>query len=202
MSRTTNYGLRSLKKRKRAERSQKLEKFSQDHYWYINQILGDQTLREIIAEQLPSDTGWKLVTIPSGEEFENSWHHVCKKRKKVWNSQTVGIQNIYDHPNDTLCQSYSVLKFLGLIESGDVSLTKKIQTRMVAMWHGLLDNEKIKEQIIHSVMEYTVKKSRGVNRRDYVMKNVAPRGPKIITKIRQVLKDWENFGWEYFMLSS
>ena len=73
---------------------------------------------------------------------------------------------------------------------------------MVAMWQGLLDNEKIREQIIHSVMEYTVKKSRGVNRRDYVMKNVAPRGPKIITKIRQVLKDWENFGWEYFMLSS
>ena len=48
--------------------------FSRAHMTYINQIFGDETIREIIKEVYKKRG--KLVIHPSGPEFENSVHHV------------------------------------------------------------------------------------------------------------------------------
>ena len=51
-----------------------LEIFSRAHMSYINQIFGDETIRNII-KTVYKKRG-KLVVLPSGPNFENSIHHV------------------------------------------------------------------------------------------------------------------------------
>ena len=40
----------------------RLKQFSLDHYNYINQLLGDITLREVIMENFTSPENWTLIT--------------------------------------------------------------------------------------------------------------------------------------------
>jgi len=130
---------------------EQLRAFSINHYNYVNQLLGDQTLRTIITEEFKSPEGWSLKVESSGPEFEGSFHHYCGKGRTKWCSANEGIQDIYTHPNDTLCQSYSMMKYLGNMRDTDVTLTKELQERMVVMWRGILANRRVQEQIIFSV---------------------------------------------------
>ena len=54
---------------------QDLADFSKEHYTWINQIFGDQSVREIIGEEYPvEDT--TFVVDPATDEFPDSDHHV------------------------------------------------------------------------------------------------------------------------------
>jgi hypothetical protein len=174
---------------------EKLFEFSLDHYNYINQLLGDQTIREIIQE-VYENKDWELITEES-PDFD-SFHHLLqgkgKKKKMQWCSVEEGLQDPETHPYDTLCQSYSVLKYLDGLDKTDTKLTKKVQMKMIDMWSKLIEVPEIKEQIIDSVTQKQGGK--------YVMENIDKkyRNRKIIDKIKEVLDDWENYGYKYFML--
>ena len=210
---------------------EQLRAFSINHYNYVNQLLGDQTLRAIITEEFKSPEGWSLKVVSSGPEFEGSFHHYCGKGRSKWCSANEGIQDIYTHPNDTLCQSYSMMKYLGNMRDTDVTLTKELQERMVVMWRGILANRRVQEQIIfsvklkteeipyrvlqalakeHGVLPLNVKsttlrtklKQKGVViKPKYYMQDVSPRGPGIIKSINKVLNQWAEYGWAWYMVS-
>ena len=132
---------------------EKLKAFSLRHYYYINQLLGDLTLRAVIEEEFKSPGGWTLAVEESGPEFEGSFHHYCVKGGKQWCSVDEGIQDLGTNPHDTLCHSYSMMKYMGNIRNTDVKLTKSLQQRMVEMWRDLVANRKVQEQIIASVQQ-------------------------------------------------
>jgi hypothetical protein len=205
-----------------------LRKFGIRHYYYINQIFGDLTLREIITEEFESPGGWTLETMVTGRDFEHSFHHYCTRYNKneTWCSVLEGIQNIRDiHPHDTLCQSYSVMKYMGTISDTDTELTEELQKRMVEMWRMILNNRKISEQIVHASKQYKnyrelqgLARAKGIAasgktsaivarlKREgidpYLIQNISPkeRSGELIAKIRQVLDDWEAWGWQWFMI--
>jgi hypothetical protein len=65
----------------------KLNEFNNNFYFYINQLLGDQTLRIVVQEQFMSKYGWELVfeEVYNNElygEIKNDdertgYHHFC-----------------------------------------------------------------------------------------------------------------------------
>ena len=68
----SGYGLEVLDKQYCNDKL--LEIFSRAHMTYINQIFGDETIRQIITEVFPRDG--KLVVVPSGPNFGNTVHHI------------------------------------------------------------------------------------------------------------------------------
>ena len=94
----------------------KLNKFSFDHLTYINQIFGDQSVRQIIAEVYKTKKKYAFGVEETGDEFEHSHHHflIDKRSKQVVCSADQGYQNIYVNKNDNLCQSYSLLTYFSL----------------------------------------------------------------------------------------
>ena len=76
---------------------QDLQNFSLLHYYYINQLLGDQTLRAVIMEQFPMGKN-KLISEKGEGDFANSSHHLCMLAKnKRWCSVNEDIQNLDIH---------------------------------------------------------------------------------------------------------
>jgi hypothetical protein len=221
------------------ESNQKLCEFGMDHYNYVNQLLGDLTIREIIQEEFKSPEDWILFTVRAGHDFDDSFHHLCvkpgsinpskatvKQLKEIlekegvstkglknkpdyvyktwlvlkdtdtdavdsWCSVDEGLQNIHTHPQNTLCQSYSVMKYLGFIKDTDKNPTKDLQNRMAEMWKLIVSNKNISGQIIFSV---TQKSDDG----EFLMKDVSPRSKGIIKKINKILDEWRDYGWKYF----
>jgi hypothetical protein len=85
--------------------SEKLNEFSKEHYTYINQIFGDETVREIIKEMY-TERDWDFAVEDANADFEYSNHHVLMKEGKTgedikWCSVDEGYQNIFVNKNDT-----------------------------------------------------------------------------------------------------
>tara|TARA_A100001011_G_scaffold400150_1_gene512729 strand:- start:1138 stop:1797 length:660 start_codon:yes stop_codon:yes gene_type:complete len=168
--------------------------FRWEHYLYINQILGDRTIREIIMEEFPHTGDFKLRTIKAGRGFRGGDHHIVKKgRLNEYCSVQFGIQNVIEHPFDTLCQSYSMAYYFGLITKHQRKLTRSIQLSMIRKWREILANENIKEQIIFA----TVHKKKGKYTQELPD---TLRNSNIILKIHDVLNKWEKYGWIVFEL--
>ena len=203
---------------------EELREFGLRHYYYINQIFGDLTLREIIQEEFTSPEHFTLDTEQTGAEFEHSFHHFCGgKSGRKWCSVDAGIQNILVHPHDTLCQSYSVMKYMGNIPK-DTPLSENLQKQMVDMWRTLLNNKKIQEHIVHASQQYknypelqrlakinnlkAIGKEKAIAKRlkqagidPYLFQNITPRSKDLINKIQDVLNEWEDYGWYWFMMN-
>ena len=179
-----------------------LHEFSLRHYIYINALLGDITLRQIISEQFPNNK-WDLATEEGSGEFTDSFHHICKTKKGItqrWCSVDAGIQDLNIHGHDTLCQSYSVLYYMNGIKKTDKKLTRELQIKMINTWRKILNNTVIQGQIIFSAKSKT-------KRKEYIIlphmkiKYRTNRNPKkLISEIRKVLKEWEDYGYLWFML--
>ena len=176
---------------------QDLQKFSLLHYYYINQLLGDQTLRAVIMEEFPHKEN-RLVSEKGEGDFANSSHHLCILAKNnKWCSVDEGIQNLNIHSHDTLCQSYSVLRYFGGIGPNDKTLTKKLQMKMIKVWHKILENRTIMDQIHYSVTQTKNKK--------FLMKGIPKSYRESLTalkkKIVEVLQKWKEYGYVWFMLN-
>jgi hypothetical protein len=174
----------------------KLESFSKEHFTYINQIFGDQTLREIISEIKPNNT-FEFGIEETGEEFENSSHHILinKATKVPVCSVDSGYQNLLINKNDTLCQSYSLLTYFKKPINLD---QKQRQLDMIAMYRELLANKTFiaelnelitNKQNRHLWRDYTI------NKKKYVVMNTQ----KLLQKIKNVLTKWEKYGYWYFI---
>ena len=160
---------------------EKLENFGLDHFNYINLVFGDQNIRRHIMEATAKDRGvWKykrkqyigtgenrkraltLATIKSSE-YDNSFHHICRRGTKTICSGGMCYQHLW-RVNDTLCQSYSMMTFLGYLDESDENIdsditfrnplsgdtfiepkylqpSKNLQNAMADMWLDLLINK-------------------------------------------------------------
>ena len=172
-----------------------LEKFSVEHFTFINQLFGDQTVREVIAEVFPN-AKYQFQFEEVGEEFENSFHHVLidttKKNKRICSIQK-GHQNLQVDKNDTLCQSYSLLTFLGAPINKD-----KIQKQkdMVAMYEALLSDKHFMKKLKATI---DIPNSAWKDYRKEGTPPLAMTEKTFLSKSRQVLKKWKEYGYWYFI---
>jgi hypothetical protein len=174
---------------------EKLKIFGLEHYTYINQIFGDISVREIITEVFPSSPKYKFKALVGEGAFEGSYHHVLKYGKKTVCSVEAGHQNIDVDVNDTLCQSYSLLSYFNI----EIPTNKKDkQIAMVKMYRNMLSNPKFilaLDDVIHSGnsslwIDYTIPGD---------STNLRMVKADILNSVRKVLKDWESFGYYYFI---
>ena len=189
--------------------SEKLDEFSKEHYTYINQIFGDETVREIIKEMY-TVRDWDFAVEDANADFEYSNHHVLMKEGKTgedikWCSVDEGYQNIFVNKNDTLCQSYTLMKYLNKpIARG----MKQRQTDMVRMYRNILKKEHFNDELegMVEIMQKELKKKKRrkgvVLWKDYTTKrptNMNKSYETIHEEINSVLDKWENYGYHYFM---
>jgi len=160
---------------------EKLERFGLDHFNYINLVFGDQNIRQHIMEATAKDRGvWKykrkqyigtgknrklflkLATVKS-TEYDSSFHHICRRGRETICSGGMCYQHLW-RVNDTLCQSYSMMTFLGYLDESDENIdsaitfsnpltrqtfieskylqpSKNLQNAMADMWLDLLINK-------------------------------------------------------------
>lgn len=188
---------------------EKLAIFGRAHYSYINQIFGDQSVREIIQEVMKKKG--TLLVEKSGPEFENSFHHVFKPAKRnsmVVCSANERYQNIDVDENDTLCQSYSLMAYLQIpfdkTPSADATVEQKHSKHlaMIAMYRDILKNENFvklfSDELVfeknNELWQDTVD-----NENEFNIIEKYKTGRKIIQVIEKVLSVWEKYGWMYFV---
>ena len=142
--------------------NKKLEIFSFEHYSYINQIFGDITIRRIIRE-VYRDLAKKFLfkKINTGEEFENSFHHVLKdketaagKTKDEANmllNHKEALDFIISHPDYINPLTISSIEDIHSILAKDLDINRNIRKSRVGISgtnYKPLDNEfQIKEAL-------------------------------------------------------
>jgi len=198
------------------EWNEKMTNFSHDHYSFINQIFGDETVREIISEIYPNnDYNFNIEPPNSQGEFH---HNLIKTQSSDKNTvlkfcsvDTAKIQNTNINKNDTLCQSYSLLEYLHQpIDMHDKTAKDKMQSyrnqmQIIQMYKTILRNPKFisefknivnhnkKQKRFQRLWKY---KNKGKGKTQYIFL----WGPdKILEKIHNVLDDWQEFGYSYFI---
>jgi hypothetical protein len=184
--------------------NRELEEFSHEHYTYINQFFGDETVRKIITKIFPNKN-YIMAIEKANEDFEHvndeeepSMHHFLykkngKEKEKIC-SGINGYQNMDINKNDTLCQSYSLLTYLNKDIDPD---QKERQMDMITMYRDIIDNEKFKTEINDLMFP-------GNNKRWKISgteppKYINPNREEILAKIKEVLDKWESYGYYYFI---
>lgn len=197
---------------------QKLDIFSRAHYSYINQIFGDEGVRNLIQETIGKKFKGKLVVEPGVGAFARTDHHVFKpdgRKKDVECSAVGGYQNIYIDKYDTLCQSYSLMNYFRIpfdktpADTATVEQKYNRQMAMIHMYRTFLNNAEFVRRFIEDFVhkEYVRK---GPNAWIDYVNHSKPRQfniiaeymstPKEIVKnIHRVLSIWEAYGWMYFI---
>ena len=184
-----------------------LNVFSRAHMSYINQIFGDQTVRDIIREIFKKPG--TLIVEDGGPDFMDSNHHTFMSQEgRNICSVKLGYQNLNVDINDTLCQSYSLMTYLNIpfditpSKTATIAKKKERQIAMINMYRNILNNE----QFINIFSDEIVFESNNTVWTDSVnhkkeffiiqkFKNAAP----IIKNIHRVLDIWEDYGWCYFV---
>jgi hypothetical protein len=184
----------------------RLEEFSHYHMSYINQIFGDQTVRDIIHE-IWCNPG-SLVVEDGGTVFENSHHHVYVKAGKKICSVELGYQDLNVDINDTLCQSYSLLTYFGFpfdtTKSAVATTIMKYnkQLTMIEMYRYILANKDFvkafSDEIVFEDNNKLWTDTTGT-KPFYIIEKYKKAAP-IIKNIHNVLNMWELYGWSYFVL--
>jgi hypothetical protein len=176
--------------------NKKLKEFSFEHYTYINQIFGDQSVREIITEVFPNKQ-YQMSVEPGVGEFVDSHHHTLtdKKSKDIICSVENDDQDLAKNKNDTLCQSYSLLTYLKIPIKKD---QKKKQIDMIAMYRNILSNKKfvgtIIKEILNNPANKRIWKNETLTNKPYLIMD-----SNLIKIIKDVLDKWENYGYLYFI---
>lgn len=186
--------------------TRKLEEFSFDHLTYINQIFGDQTVREAIAaEFLNHRTCPKIQFIVEydRDEFEEGIHHVVDLGAgEIWCSvNTEPFQDIAINVNDTLCQSYTLLKAFGGLdgrvpEPGGRARHKEVQLLMIQLYRYLVGYERTWFRELLMDLELRTWVDFKDNERPFA--ETASQVDEIIGNIHNVLTEWEEYGHLYF----
>jgi predicted ABC-class ATPase len=199
--------------RNRKDCNEALKKFSKEHYTFINQIFGDRTIRSYISKFYQNeDFIFKVEVVKSTSKFENdSHHHILASKNKItpyqhpdtgkWVDRDIvcsvasGYQDLDKNQNDTLCQSYSLLTFLG--QPIDPDQFKK-QMDMIQMYREFLENEKLKmkmKEIIEEPKNTELWRDYRVVSKPFLIMDAET----IFDEIRKTLDKWETFGFYYFI---
>ena len=176
----------------------KLNAFSWRHFTYINQIFGDQSVRQIISEVYPSEE-YSFKVEPGEGVFKGTDHHVLANKKTMGRlcSVETGNQNTDVDVNDTLCQSYSLLSYFKIRIAKD---KKAKQIAMVNMYRTrLLDNkefvDKLDDVIFPKNKALWWDNTRTPKNRYRLKMNKA----NILAEIRKTLDEWESYGYRHFI---
>ena len=193
---------------------EKLFLFSREHYTYINQIFGDETIRQIIKEMY-TERELDFGVEDANEDFEYSNHHVLVKHNKrgdvvKWCSVDEGLQNVFKNKNDTLCQSYTLMKYLN---KPIVTNMKKRQMDMIRMYRNIMKREFFQDELkgVVELMQKKIRKRKTATRKKkntvrhlwkdytnepttYLHKNY----DTVYAEINSVLDTWENYGYLFF----
>ena len=223
-----NYNLNQKK-----ELLEKLNLFSLYHYWYINQIFGDQDVREFLCKSnsygsYKNNTELELFVKsvpPDDPDFDEGDHHICKKTKTGEEicSVSLGYQDLTVNPNDTNCQSYSLLEKFGSLTnkfnkpSGSQRQEEQaeILKEMVNFYSSVLktiENNKTLNKKFKEIIDYNKKHANNGEGWKTKVSNTEANievGDKIPIKeqsyeeimedIKQTLDDWDNYGYLYFI---
>ena len=200
-----------------------LEEFYSAWYTYINQVFGDEEVRELIQDYY-KDPEYKLEARlhGPGEPFEGTHHHIVsyknKKNKMIICSAEQGYQNIDKNKNDMLCQSYSLMNYLHRpMEPADPKnddndvYNMRRQQKMVEMYREFLADttflqklntlfKKIKKDEPRRWLSYINASNKyDSNEHEKTKKFLKPVDwDNIVQEIEKVLYIWERYGyWEF-----
>tara|TARA_Y100001935_G_C17277838_1_gene495723 strand:+ start:16 stop:933 length:918 start_codon:yes stop_codon:yes gene_type:complete len=191
-----------------------LVEFSNYYQTYINQVFGDETVREEVQKILKPRSQWEIAeAIPADdnafESGDDSMHHILRKKAKkdvIWCSDAINYQNTDINKNDTLCQSYTLLKLSGKLDNYKALPENEenhiaIQKEMIKLYRRIINDKKF-TKFIDKVLGYTEEYS------------VAPwidftepnnphlkelKGKEMIEKIKTTLDMWEKYGHLYLV---
>lgn len=184
----------------------KLIKFGRDHFKYINTLFGNLSIRRLIKNTKSFQTEQNkdlLFVAETSDDFSGDMHHVLykrvseKKSKKLFfcSVNTDFVQDIEKHPNDTLCQSYTLLKYMKNRLPKGFTKKKMIQRQMsmVRMYREMIANKEFTNKLIRFFKSKVILGEDGKPEieGDW-MGDVAP-------KVVDVLDRWEEYGYSYFM---
>ena len=193
-----------------------LKYFSQKHYTYINQIFGDVTIRQIISEIFPNNN-YKFHVEDVEEDntdFDGGIHHVLyetntnTKVPNKWCSVDEEYQDTNINENDSLCQSYTLLKYRNkhIVKGQNENKQKQRQMAMIKMYREILNDD----TFIHELNEVVNNKANKKLWREYLKEQYQPVKYKrqqyvkmdkdhILGRIHSTLDCWERYGYKYFI---
>jgi len=194
--------------------NEKLIQFGNAHYTFINQIFGDKGVREEIAKIWRTNIHKYKMDLDNLDEdsgFDDENHHVIYlkddegkfSKEKKWCSaygcEEPGeefppcYQDISRDINDTLCQSYALLKYLGYTFPRGTSRAarKQLQMNMVAMYRMIITNDQFREVL----NDFEIS-----SWENFVDGGVLHPDPAVLLEnISNVLDEWEAYGYHYFI---
>lgn len=191
-----------------------LYNFGRKHYTFINQIFGDESVRDIISELYPNKDYrfevtatnnsfvnhhylYKVKYDDDGNEIEDAGENICSIRE--------GYQNIKKNKNDTLCQSYSLLTFLGYKIDKNMS-RNDIQRVMCEMYQEIIENkdfiDKMKIEVLSNPENSRRFKNYTKESAPFIrIKQFQEHDKKfefLFRNIRDVLVKWQDYGYLFF----
>lgn len=174
----------------------KLEEFGLKNYTYINQIFGDETVREIITEIFPNKKYKLSVEKWFANNGEESFHHylIGKNNTRICSVDN-GYQNLNQNKNDTLCQSYSLLTYFNKPINQD---QKERQMDMIDMYRNILSNKDFLKMLDEEILKNKDNNKLWI---DYTSddKYVKMNLQHILKSINKVLNEWEEYGYYYYI---
>ena len=209
--------------------SEDYDKFSYDHYNYVNQVFGDIQVRTLLHEIYKTDKNKHLDFVygsieEHGSGFEvgnDSFHHylrnthtgekICSITAPTMNKL---VQNTNRDVNDTLCQSYSLMTYMGRPNKRHHMQRKTRQMEIIDMYRDILKNKEFIQEF-KNIIKLSIKGKKTPlgnqpewkeykhhkNQKEYwevfKINNI-----DFIERIHNTLNDWERFGYNYFIGSN
>lgn len=187
---------------KKSHEEIKLEEFSLEYFKYINIFFGNVAVRQIIKETKSFKTKFNknldfvAEEVPPEGKFEGGIHHILQKKGKTvfCSVNTNFVQDIEIHKNDTLCQSYTLLKFMeNKVPMGfDNKNIIQRQMKIIQMYRNIINNQEFSKKMTDFLNKYNILDEKNKPIISDTWKNVKK-------KINDVLKKWEIYGYSFFM---
>jgi hypothetical protein len=187
-----------------------LKIFSRAHMAYINQIFGDQTVREIIQE-IWAKSG-KLIVKESGADFENSHHHMFQTHKVKRNLIMCSVEEEYQDVdvdlNDTLCQSYSLMNYFAIkfdktpSKKASMEIKRSRQLEMIKLYRKIINNDKfliLFDEIVKNKKNKHLWEDKVDNKNPFYLIETLKKSEDILRNITNTLIVWEAYGWAFFI---
>ena len=197
--------------------NQKLVAFGRKHFTYINAFLGDQTVRDIIVNDVKiiKNSPFQLYVENDNDDFEEPTHHVLKDVENFIHCSLIpsdktyrvyyGFQDISINKRDTLCQSYSLLLYYGILQKYEPNPSnpeshKQIQMEMIKLYRSIINDIRFKQVIIDEGILSKANRENWVNIEHSVdsTKLISGNANILIRKLNETLDEWELYGYLWF----
>ncbi len=213
----TKYQRKTRFKKRRNGCDKKLEDFGRKHYTYINSFLGDQTVRDIIVNDVKpyDDKKYELYVENANDSFEGGSHHVlidengviqCSTSEDGNNRVGYGFQDVDVNKYDTLCQSYSLLLYYNILQNytakpSDPESHYRIQMEMIKLYREIINSKLFRKKMEdEGILSYANRKAywHDIERTSESKIPISGDVNTIVMKINETLDEWELYGYLWF----